>query len=140
MAWIPRLRRLPHRMHQSELRGGFTMIFGAHMMIYSKDATADREFFRDVLGFVSVESGLEWLIFELPPAELAVHPAEQNDRHELYFMCADLMAEISALKEKGVVCSDVHMERWGSITKIQLPGGGQVGLYQPAHPTAFALT
>jgi catechol 2,3-dioxygenase-like lactoylglutathione lyase family enzyme len=113
------------------------MIFGAHVIVYSKDAEADRAFFRDVLGFKSVDAGHGWLIFALPPAEAAFHPAEENDRHELYFMCDDLKAEISALKKKGVACSDIHNERWGSITKISLPGGGKVGLYQPKHPIAL---
>jgi catechol 2,3-dioxygenase-like lactoylglutathione lyase family enzyme len=116
------------------------MIFGAHVIVYSKDATADRAFFRDVLGFSCVDAGHGWLIFALPPAEVAVHPAEENDRHELYLMCEDLKAEISALERKGVRCSEVQEARWGSITKIRLPGGNEVGLYQPKHPVAFALT
>jgi catechol 2,3-dioxygenase-like lactoylglutathione lyase family enzyme len=114
------------------------MIFGAHVIVYSKDAAADRAFFRDVLGLASVDAGHEWLIFALPPAEMAVHPAEENDRHELYFMCNDLKAEISALGEKGVQCSDLQEARWGSVAKIRLPGGGKLGLYQPNHPTALA--
>jgi hypothetical protein len=113
------------------------MIFGAHMVVYSKDATADRIFLRDVLGLASVDAGHGWLIFALPPSEVAVHPAEQNNRHELYFICTDLVAEISALKEKAVYCSEVHEERWGSIVNIRLPGGGEIGLYQPKHQTAF---
>jgi catechol 2,3-dioxygenase-like lactoylglutathione lyase family enzyme len=116
------------------------MIFGAHVIVYSKDATADRAFFREVLGLASVDAGHGWLIFELPPAEAAVHPAEENNRHELYFMCDDLKAEISALGEKGVQCSDIQEARWGSIVKILLPGGGEVGLYQPKHPTALAVS
>jgi len=116
------------------------MIFGAHVIVYSKDAMADRAFFRDVLGLASVDAGHGWLIFALPPAEVAVHPAEENTRHELYFMCDDLPAEISALEKKGIRCSDVQEARWGSITKIRLPGGGEVGLYQPKHPTAFTRT
>jgi catechol 2,3-dioxygenase-like lactoylglutathione lyase family enzyme len=114
------------------------MMIGAHVIVYSKDAEADRDFLRDVLGFASVDAGHGWLIFALPPAEAAVHPAEQNDRHELYLMCDNLKAEISALQAKGVACSKVHQERWGSITRIRLPGGGEVGLYQPKHPTALA--
>ncbi|MBB5340504.1 VOC family protein [Tunturiibacter gelidoferens] len=114
------------------------MIFGAHVVVYSKDATADRAFLRDALGLASVDAGHGWLIFALPPSEVAVHPAEQNNRHELYFMCTDLNAEISGLKEKGAHCSEVHEERWGSIVNIQLPGGGHIGLYQPKHPTAFS--
>ena len=116
------------------------MIFGAHVIVYSKDATADRAFFRDVLGFASVDAGHGWLIFALPPAEMAVHPAEEIERHELFFMCDDLKAEIVALGEKGIRFTDVNEARWGSITKIRLPGGGEVGLYQPKHPTALAVT
>jgi catechol 2,3-dioxygenase-like lactoylglutathione lyase family enzyme len=115
------------------------MILGGHVIVYSKDAAADRAFFRDVLGFASVDAGHGWLIFALPPAEVAVHPAEENDRHELYFMSDDLKAEISALEAKGVRCSDLQEERWGSIVRIQLPGGGEIGLYQPKHPTALDL-
>jgi hypothetical protein len=115
------------------------MIFGAHVIVYSKDAAADRAFLRDVLGFASVDAGHGWLIFTLPPAEVAVHPAEENERPELYFMCGDLQAEISALAEKGVETSEVQEARWGSITKIRLPGGGEIGLYQPKHPTALNI-
>jgi len=117
------------------------MIFGAHVIVCSKDAEADRAFFRDILGFKSVDAGHGWLIFALPPAEAAFHPDEkqiENDRHELYLMCDDLQAEISALEKKGVACSDIQNERWGSITRIKLPGGGQIGLYQPKHPIALA--
>jgi len=113
------------------------MIFGAHVIVYSTDADADRAFLKEVLGFSSVDAGHGWLIFALPPAEMAVHPADRNDRHELYLLCDDLTSQMAALEEKGVRCSDVHNERWGSITKIQLPGGGEVGLYQPKHPTAL---
>ena len=116
------------------------MIFGAHLIVYSKDSTADRAFFRDVLGFSSVDAGHGRLIFELPPAEAAVHPDEGDVRHELYFMCDDLKAEVSTLGKKGVQCSEVQEARWGSITHIRLPGGGEVGLYQPKHPTALAVS
>jgi catechol 2,3-dioxygenase-like lactoylglutathione lyase family enzyme len=115
------------------------MISGAHVILYSKDADADRAFFRDVLGFLSVDAGHGWLIFALPPAEVAMHPAEAEERHELYFMCDDVAAEIASLKSKGVQCSEVHEERWGSLTHLQLPGGGAIGLYQPKHPTAIGL-
>ena len=114
------------------------MVFGAHVIVYSKDATADRAFFREILGFSSVDAGAGWLIFALPPAEVAIHPAEGNDRHELFLMCSDLNAEISALGSKGVHCSEVEEARWGSITRIQLPGGGELGIYQPKHPSALA--
>jgi catechol 2,3-dioxygenase-like lactoylglutathione lyase family enzyme len=114
-----------------------SVIFGAHVIVYSKDATADRAFFRDMLGFPSVDAGHGWLIFALPPAEVAVHPDEGDNRHELYFMCDDLNAQIAELTDKGVQCSDRQEARWGSITKIVLPGGGTIGLYQPRHPTAL---
>jgi catechol 2,3-dioxygenase-like lactoylglutathione lyase family enzyme len=113
------------------------MIFGAHVILYSKDAEADRAFLRDVLGFRHVDAGEGWLIFALPPAELAVHPAE-GARHELFFMCDDLAAEIAALATKGIECSEVQEARWGSLTSIRLPGGGAAGLYQPKHPTAIS--
>ncbi|MGD0911375.1 MAG: extradiol dioxygenase [Terracidiphilus sp.] len=113
------------------------MIFGAHVVLYSKNAEADRDFLRDVLGLANVDAGHGWLIFALPPGEVAVHPAEENGRHELYLMCDDLAAEIAALGAKGVQCSEVHQERWGSITRIQLPGGGKLGLYEPKHPIAI---
>ena len=109
------------------------------MIIYSKDAEADRAFLRDTLEFPNVDAGHGWLIFTLPPAEVAVHPTDENGRHELYFICDDLQAEISALLDKGVSCSEVHEERWGSITRIPLPGGGEVGLYQPNHPVSVNL-
>ena len=110
------------------------MIDGAHVVIYSTDAEADRAFFRDILGFASVDAGHGWLIFGLPTAEAAVHPADQNDRHELYLMCDDLKAEMEELRGKGVECAGIVEARWGSVTKIRLPGGGEIGLYQPKHP------
>jgi catechol 2,3-dioxygenase-like lactoylglutathione lyase family enzyme len=113
------------------------MISGAHVVLFSKDAEADRAFFRDVLQFPAVDAGHGWLIFALPPAEAAFHPAETNGPHELYLLCTDLKAEMLALKAKGVECSEVHEERWGSITKVTLPGGGAVGLYQPRHKLAI---
>lgn len=115
------------------------MISGAHVVLYSKDAEADRTFFHNVLGFKSVDAGHGWLIFALPPSEAAFHPSDGNDRHELYFMCDDLKAEMASLAKEGVRCSQPHEERWGSITKMRLPGGGEVGLYQPKHPTALGL-
>ena len=113
------------------------MIFGAHVVIYSEVAAADRSFFRDVLGFPSVDAGHDWLIFALPPAEVAVHPAEEDSGHELYLLCDDLRADRGVLAERGIRCSEVEEARWGSVTKIRLPEGGTVGLYQPKHPTAL---
>jgi catechol 2,3-dioxygenase-like lactoylglutathione lyase family enzyme len=114
------------------------MIFGAHVIIYSNDAAADRAFFRDVLGYPSVDAGHEWLIFALPPTELAVHPSDGDGGHELYLMSDDLQSEMATLAEKGVRCADVEEARWGSVTKFHLPGGSRIGLYQPKHPTAHA--
>jgi catechol 2,3-dioxygenase-like lactoylglutathione lyase family enzyme len=114
------------------------MISGAHVIVYTKDADADRAFFRDVLGFDSVDAGHGWLIFRLPPAEAAFHPSDRNGPHELYFLCEDLKSEMAALVNKGVTCSVVHEERWGSLTRLRLPSGGDIGLYQPKHPTAIS--
>ena len=105
------------------------MITGAHVIVYSKDPEADRAFFRDTLNFSSVDAGHGWLIFALPPAEAAFHPAEDNGAHELYFMCDDLKATMESLKQKKVKCGPVKEERWGSLTTIMLPGGGKIGLY-----------
>ena len=113
------------------------MINGAHVIIYSTDAESDRAFFRDVLGFSAVDAGHGWLIFALPPAEAAFHPAEKNDRHELYFMCDDLKSTMESLRQKKVECGTIKEERWGTITTMVLPGGGKIGLYQPKHPTAI---
>jgi catechol 2,3-dioxygenase-like lactoylglutathione lyase family enzyme len=116
------------------------MIFGAHVIVYSKDATADRAFFRDALGLSSVDAGDGWLIFALPPAEIAVHPAGEDVGHELYFMCDDLNAEIAALGEKSIRCSEVEEARWGAVTRVRLPGGSEIGLYQPKHSLAVVRT
>jgi len=123
------------------------MINGAHVLLYSPDAEADRNFFRDVLNLKSVDAGHGWLIFALPPAEAAVHPAEKSNRKdthamlgaELYFMCDDLQATIKMLKGKNVTCAPVSEERWGTKTTLRLPSGGEVGLYQPKHPVAYNL-
>ena len=114
------------------------MIFGAHAIVYSRDSAADRAFFRDILGFASVDAGRDWLIFALPPAELAVHPSGEDGSCELYFMCDDLLAEMETLESKGVRCAEVEEARWGSVTKIDLPGGGRLGLYEPKHPSPVA--
>ena len=114
------------------------MISGAHVIVYTKDAEADRAFFRDVLGFKSVDAGHGWLIFALPPAEVAIHPADAP-KHELYLMCDDLKSEIATLTKRGVTFSAVEEARWGSITKLRLPSGAEIGLYQPKHKTALQL-
>jgi catechol 2,3-dioxygenase-like lactoylglutathione lyase family enzyme len=115
------------------------MISAAHIVIYSTDPGADRAFFRDVLGFKSVDAGHGWLIFALPPAEAAFHPSDGTSNHELYFICDDLKTEMASLARRNVQCSEVQNARWGSITKMQLPGGGAVGLYQPKHALAIDL-
>jgi len=100
------------------------MIKGAHIIVYSKDADADRAFVRDVLRYPHVDAGHGWLIFALPPAELAFHPSEENGVHEFYLMCDDVRALIAEMRAKEVECSPIREERWGSITELTLPGGG----------------
>jgi catechol 2,3-dioxygenase-like lactoylglutathione lyase family enzyme len=117
------------------------MISGLHAILYSPDADKVRAFLRDVLGLKSVDAGHGWLIFAAPPAELAAHPTEKGEKphHELYLMCDDLKATMSELAGKGVKCGAITEARWGSVTSIHLPGGGELGLYQPKHPTALGL-
>jgi Domain of unknown function (DU1801) len=109
------------------------MIHGAHAIIYSKDADADRAFFRDVLKYRFTDAGHGWLIFALPPAEVAFHPSDDGEKHELYLMCDDVKALVVDMKKRGVATSAIHEERWGSLTQITLPSGGQLGIYQPKH-------
>ena len=119
-----------------------SMITGAHVLLNSGDAEADRAFFRDVLGFPWVDAGHSWLIFKLPPAEAALHPSDNGNGlpgASLYLMCDDLQAEIRSLAAKGVMCSPIDQAPWGSKTSFPLPGGGEIGLYQPTHPTALDL-
>ena len=112
------------------------MITGAHAIVYSSDADADRAFFRDVLGFPSVDAGGGWLIFALPPAELAAHPADAGGRHELYLMCDQIEATVAELQARGVeFTAPVSDEGFGLLTSLKLPGGGELGLYEPRHPT-----
>ena len=114
------------------------MIIGAHAIIYSRDAEADRAFIRDVLGFDSVDAGGGWLIFALPPSEVAVHPDDMGGRHELYLVCDDIEATVSELMQKGVqIKNPVADLRFGRLVSIQLPGGGELGVYEPKHPTAI---
>lgn len=122
------------------------MISGAQFLLYTKDPDADRAFLRDVLGFRAVDAGEGWLIFALPPAELAVHPSEGNfvqlhAEHELlgavlYLMCEDVRATVQSLRAQKVACREIQKAEWGLYTSLRLPSGGELGLYQPTHPTA----
>src|SRR5580658_5239223 len=109
------------------------MINGAHIVIYTKDAEADRAFFRDVLKLSSVDAGHGWLIFAMPPLEAAFHDSDKNGVHELYFMCDDIAATLKDLKSKQVKVSEVREQRWGKVANFELPGGGKIGIYQPSH-------
>jgi hypothetical protein len=115
------------------------MITGAHSIIYSTDAEADRAFFHDVLNLPSVDVGRGWLIFGLPPAEVAVHPSEKNDVHEFYFMCDDVDALVAEMKKRGIACEAVQDQGWGRLTQLTLPGGGKLGVYEPRHPRPPAM-
>ncbi len=125
------------------------MINGAHFLLYSKDPDADRTFLRDVLEFRSVDAGGGWLIFALPPAEIAVHPIEDDAPPQnadgqvvgasLYLMCDDLDSTMKSLESRNVLCSEVNEAPWGIVTTFRLPSGGEIGLYQPTHPTAMEI-
>jgi hypothetical protein len=125
------------------------MINGAHFLLYSKDPEADRAFLRDALEFRSVDAGRGWLIFALPPAEIAVHPIDdeapprnpdgQVVGASLYLLCDDLDSTMKSLESRNVLCSEVNEAPWGIVTTFRLPGGGEIGLYQPTHPTALEL-
>ncbi len=109
------------------------MIIGAHAIIYSKDPAADRAFFRDVLQLTHVDAGEGWLIFGLPPAEVAVHPADQSGGQELYLLCDDVEAFIQEMTRHKISCTPIQSQSWGWLTHITLPGGGPLGVYQPRH-------
>lgn len=124
------------------------MITGAHLLLYSTDPEGDRAFVRDVLQFRSVDVGGGWLIFGLPPAEMAIHPsngfAHLHAGHALlgavlYLMCDDVLAVVESLAARNVACSAIEHAPWGIKTTIPLPSGGEIGLYQPTHPTALDL-
>jgi catechol 2,3-dioxygenase-like lactoylglutathione lyase family enzyme len=113
------------------------MLIGAHVVLYSIDADATREFLRDVLGLRSVDAGGGWLIFALPPAEVAVHPHDGPSRHELFLMCDDIESTVAQLQARGAdVSGPISQQRWGKATSLRIPGDVEVGLYQPLHPTA----
>ena len=109
------------------------MIIGAHSILYSKVPAADRAFLRDVLGFPSVDVGDGWLIFGLPPSEVAIHPSEKNDVHEFYLMCDDVEALVEDLARRKVACGPIQDQGWGLLTQVTLPGGGRLGIYEPRH-------
>lgn len=109
------------------------MITGAHAIIYSVNPDADRAFFRDVLGLGHVDVGEGWLIFALPPAEVAVHPLEKNDLHELYLICDDVGAFAREMGAHHIACTPVADRGWGLLTQVTLPGGGRLGVYEPRH-------
>lgn len=125
------------------------MITGAHVLLYSTDPETDRRFVRDVLEFPSIDVGGGWLIFKLPPSEMAIHPTDGEFEHRhaghaligavLYLMCDDVRAEVNRLATRNVTCTPIAQERWGIKTTIPLPSGGEIGLYQPTHPTALDI-
>jgi len=109
------------------------MLTGGHVIIYSRNPDADRAFLRDVLGLTHVDIGRGWLIFGLPPSEIAVHPADENDRHEFYLMCDDVRAFVSAMRDRKIATDPIEQESWGMLTRVVLPGGGKLGVYEPRH-------
>jgi hypothetical protein len=109
------------------------MITGAHAVIYSTSPEADRAFLRDTLKLTHVDVGRGWLIFGLPPAEVAVHPSDKNDVHEFFLMCADVQAFVAEMQRQGVETSAIQDQPWGRLTQLALPGGGKLGVYQPRH-------
>jgi hypothetical protein len=111
------------------------MITGVHTILYSAEAAKLREFFGDILNWPSVDAGGGWPIFAQPPSELAVHPAEASGRAELFLLCDNLTATLAALSQKGLEPSGpIHQERWGIVTKLRLPDGSEIGIYEPRHP------
>jgi hypothetical protein len=127
-----------------------SMIAGAHFLLYSSNAEADRAFLRDVLKLTAVDAGHGWLIFGLPPAEIAVHPSDGDAASapasdkllgaELYFMTRDVRAFVASLQERGVTCTPIQEARWGQFAIVALPSGGKIGVYQPSHPTAISMS
>jgi uncharacterized glyoxalase superfamily protein PhnB len=116
------------------------MFNGSHVILYSAAPEEDRAFLRDIFGFANVDAGHGWLIFKLPPAELAVHPAEGHPHHELYLMCADVESTLAKLTAAGAsVAMQITDQRWGRLAEIRLPSGTHLGLYEPRHPIAYDL-
>jgi hypothetical protein len=116
------------------------MIIGAHSVIYSTNPEADRAFLRDVLKLPHVDVGDGWLIFGLPPAEVAVHPSDKNDVHQFYLMCDDVEGFVVEMKERSIACDPVRDAGWGLLTQLTLPGGGKLGIYQPRHARPEAMS
>jgi hypothetical protein len=115
------------------------MIIGSHSIIYSRKPEADRAFLRDVLKFPNVDVGDGWLIFGLPPSEVAVHPSSKNNVHEFYLMSDDIEALVADMKKRRIPCSALHNLGWGILTEVTLPGGGKLGVYQPRHARPKAV-
>jgi catechol 2,3-dioxygenase-like lactoylglutathione lyase family enzyme len=113
-------------------------IIGVHALMYSKEAEATRRFFRDALGFPAVDAGQGWLIFAAPPTEIAIHPAEGDEYHELYLMCDSIDQTVAELARKGVKTGPIQERPWGRVTQLSLPSGEELGIYEPRHPTAIA--
>ena len=109
------------------------MIFGSHVIIYSADAEADKNFLRDILKLPHVDVGHGWLIFGLPPSEIAVHPAKENGPHEFYLLCDDINQFVKEMAEHNIACTAISSQRWGNVTQLTLPGGGKIGVYEPKH-------
>ena len=109
------------------------MITGAHSVIYSSNHEADKLFFKNILKFPYVDIGRGWLIFGLPPAELAMHPANENGLHEFYLMCDDIKSFIKEMAKQKIRCSKIKVQPWGNLVSITLPGGGKLGVYEPKH-------
>jgi len=109
------------------------MIVGGHAIIYSKNAEADRKFLRDVLKLNHVDAGHGWLIFGLPPSELAVHPTEGEELHEFYFIVDDIKGFVADMNKRKIACTPITDQRWGLLTQLTLPGGGKLGVYEPRH-------
>jgi hypothetical protein len=116
------------------------MITGAHTILYSSNPEADTTFLRDVLRLTHVDVGRGWLIFGLPPSEIAVHPADQNGPSELYLLCDDIQQFIQQMADAGIACEPVQQQRWGHLTSLTLPGGGKLGVYKPLHPRPEPMT
>ena len=115
------------------------MITGCHFIIYSKNPEKDRDFFKKVLKFPHVDVGDGWLIFGLPPSEVAVHPSEKNNIQELYLMCDDIKKTITQMKKHKVQCGRITDQPWGLLTDLKLPGGGKIKIYQPFHDRPMTI-